>query len=217
MATPQSGSCRWIGKDPGVAFSQKIEVTRRGESEESPSLSSLHSLVLSLFLLHILDLVVFLLCFLFCFGKISFFASFQWKTVVLVGLICLLFSFFSLQIHEEEKKLAASLYQWKTVVPLVAPLSRHFGYSSERLEGFSLFKVQIFLPFCFFSCFFLSFALLASSLLKDNGYWVVRCRLLHGIASFKDFLQSLSQSLLFSLLLILLDSLETSWMCERPG
>lgn len=102
------------------------------------------------------------------------------------------------------------------MVPLVAPLSRHFGYSSERLEGFSLFKVQIFLPFLFFLVF-LSFALLASSLLKDNGYWVVRCRLLHGIASFKDFLQSLSQSLLFSLLLILLDSLETSWMCERPG
>ena len=73
MATPQSGSCRWIGKDPGVAFSQKIEVTRRGESEESPSLSSLHSLVLSLFLLHILDLVVFLLCFLFCFWKIFLF------------------------------------------------------------------------------------------------------------------------------------------------
>lgn len=91
--------------------------------------------------------------FFFAFGKFSFFASFQWKTVVLVGLICLLFSFFSLQIHEEEKKLAASLYQWKTVVPLVAPLSRHSGYSSERLEGFSLFKVQIFLPFLFFSRF----------------------------------------------------------------
>jgi len=62
------------------------------------------SFSLSLFLLHILDLVVFLLCFLFCFWKFSFFASFQWKTVVLVGLICLLFSFFSLQIHEEEEK-----------------------------------------------------------------------------------------------------------------
>ena len=149
MATPQSGSCRWIGKDPGVAFSQKIEVTRRGESEESPSLSSLHSLSLSSSYSRSGCLPVFF----FAFGKFSFFASFQWKTVVLVGLICLLFSFFSLQIHEEEKKLAASLYQWKTVVPLVAPLSRHSGYSSERLEGFSLFKVQIFLPFFFFSRF----------------------------------------------------------------
>lgn len=61
--------------------------------------------ILSFSLLHILDLVVFLLCLIdFCFWKFSFFASFQWKSVVLVGLICLLFSFFSLQIHEEEEK-----------------------------------------------------------------------------------------------------------------
>jgi len=48
--------------------------------------------------------------------------------------------------NSSEKVGPASLYKWKTVVPLVAPLSRHFGSSSERLEGFSFFKVQIFRP-----------------------------------------------------------------------
>jgi len=155
-----------------------------GKIQESPFLERSKSLaavkaksllrcrlfILSLFLLHILDRCLPLMFSFFAFGKFSFFASFQWKTVVLVGLICLLFSFFSLQIHEEEEKLAASLYQWKTVVPLVAPLSRHSGYSSERLEGFSLFKVQIFLPFFFFLVF-LSFAL--PRLLLVERQWVL--------------------------------------------
>jgi len=62
--------------------------------------------------------------------------------------------FLLLRIHEEEEKLSASLYQWKTLVPLVAPLSRHCGFSYERLEGFSLFKVQM-SSFCVFSSFVL--------------------------------------------------------------
>jgi len=106
------------------------------------------------------------------------------------------FSLFSrCKFMRRRKKLSASLYQWKTVVPLVAPLSRHSGSSSERLEGFSLFKVQI----CFFAFFSILFFLVASWL-KDNGYWVVRCRL-HEIpadvfcTSFKDFLSvSFSES-----------------------
>jgi len=64
----------------------------------------------------------------------------------LTGTVVILFFFGFLIANSSEKVGPASLYKWKTVVPLVAPLSRHFGSSSERLEGFSFFKVQIFRP-----------------------------------------------------------------------
>jgi len=169
MASSESGCCLWIGKDPGVAFSQKIEVTRLRCGEKSLMVSSLlHSLFLSSSYSRSSSPPL-------IFDRFSF-------LLLQIFFLC----FLLLQIHEE--KLFASLYQWKTLVPLVAPLSRHCGFSFERLEGFSLLKVQInsFLCFLFF--------LFVTSLLKDNGFWVVRRRL-HKIPApdvfssrFKDFL-----------------------------
>jgi len=140
-------------------------------SSSSPSL---------FFLLHILDLFLLsLIDILFCFWQFSSCSSccFLW-----FGWSGCCFSFFLLQIHEEEEKL--SLYQWKTLVPLAAPLSRHCGSFFERLVGFSLFKVQMY-SFLRFSHFFFLFV---TSLLKDNGFWVVR-RHLHEIPILDVFSQ----------------------------
>ena len=89
---------------------------------------------------------------------------------------CRWLTFFSLHIHDVEKVGPASLYQWKTMVPLVAPLSRHFGLSSsERLRGFPLFKTQVF--FSLGDWIFFKFHFILPLCWKTLG-WAVRRRLL---------------------------------------
>ena len=88
---------------------------------------------------------------------------------------CRWLTFFSLHIHDVEKVGPASLYQWKTMVPLVAPLSRHFGLSSsERLRGFPLFKTQVF--FSLGDWIFFKFHFTLPLCWKTLG-WAVRRRL----------------------------------------
>ena len=163
---------------PGVAFYQKIEVTRSGENEESLMVPSYSWFSFNLFLssssstsgslplmfqrFSCLLLEIFLLSFLSmkdcCFG---WFGSFP-QMLIWGWSSCCFFSCCKLMM----RKSPCLFINERLVVPLVAPLSRHYGSSfKERLEGFSLFEVQIYLPFFFFLIFFF----LAASFLKDNG------------------------------------------------
>ena len=76
---------------------------------------------------------------------------------------CRWLTFFSLHIHDVEKVGPASLYQWKTMVPLVAPLSRHFWKTS----GISSFQDASVLFFGGLDFLQISFHI--ASLLKDIG------------------------------------------------
>jgi len=168
MTTPRIGCSWWIGNIQELPASEKIEVTH-DENEGSDGSSVLLILVVSFFLLNFLDLVVFLCCSVDFFSYFwNFFSvSCQWKTVVLAGLVVFLkgcsgwsncFSLFSLVANWWWGKVVpASLYQWKTVVPLVAPLSRHSRSSSERLLRVFSSSTCKFLLVAFFLFFFISF------------------------------------------------------------
>jgi len=116
MATPQSGCYWWIGNIQESHFLKRSKSLAEKTKSLGWFLRTLDSHLISSFLLHILDLVLFLLCFidfLGCFWKFSFQASCQWKTFVLVGLVVLL-KYWSgvgpaLQIDEEEKLSRVSL------------------------------------------------------------------------------------------------------------
>ena len=111
---------------------------------------------------------------------------------------CCWLKFFSLRIHDVEKVGPASLYQWKTMVPLVAPLSRHFGLSSsERLRGFPLLRRKCsFLWGTGFSSNFISHCLFVER--HRFGQW--------DVVSMKILLMLMRDSSLL---------LETSWTYER--
>jgi hypothetical protein len=76
---------------------------------------------------------------------------------------------------------------------------------------------------CLFCVFFFNFVLLRRLLVERH--WVLGSEVSSPLNSCRCFghslwrlaFKSLSQSLPLSLRLILLDSLETSWVCERPG
>jgi len=168
MTTPRIGCSWWIGNIQELPASEKIEVTH-DENEGSDGSSVLLILVVSFFLLNFLDLVVFLCCSVDFFSYFWNFSQFPvnerllfwlgwWfsSKVALVGPIAFLF-FLLLQIDDEEKVVPASLYQWKTVVPLVAPLSRHSRSSSERLLRVFSSSTCKFLLVAFFLFFFISF------------------------------------------------------------
>ena len=230
MTTPRIGCSWWIGNIQELPASEKIEVTH-DENEGSDGSSVLLILVVSFFLLNFLDLVVFLCCSVDFFSYFwNFFSvSCQWKTVVLAGLVVFLkgcsgwsncFSLFSLVANWWwGKSCPASLYQWKTVVPLVAPLSRHSRSSSERLlRVFFFFNLQISLGGIL--SVFLYFIFSSSPPCWKTLGRVVRCRLREIPAdvlctSFKDFFPRVFWFVSFC---SALDSLlETSWMCERHG
>ena len=125
---------------PGVAFDQKIEVTRSGENKESLMVPSYSWFSFNLFLssssstsgslplmfqrFSCLLFEIFLLSFLSmkdcCFGFPQMLIS------------CCFFSCCKLMM----RKSPCLFINERLVVPLVAPLSRHYGSSSkERLEG----------------------------------------------------------------------------------
>jgi len=135
MATPRIGCFSSIGN---IQESMMIEVTR---FKTLLFLFVPVTLFFSFFLLHLLNLSFLLWIFLSFLSneRLLFWLFSYWNSRN-----SLFFGF--LIANSSEKVGPASLYKWKTVVPLVAPLSRHFGSSSERLEGFSFFKVQIFRP-----------------------------------------------------------------------
>ena len=96
-----------------------------------------------------------------CFGWVGSFPQ------ILIWLSQLNFLFSSCcKLMRIKKVGSASLYQWKTVVPLVAPLSRHSGSSYETLlTDFPFFQIAN-----FSAAFFLISFFLVASLLKDTGY-----------------------------------------------
>jgi len=184
MATSQSGCSWWIGNIQDSHFLKRSKSLAVKTKSLWWFLRTLHSPLISFFLLHILDLVLFLLCLTdFAFGNFPsklpvnetlflFWLGWQSSSNVDLGLVQLLFSFSLVANWWGGKSWRPRLFiNERLVVPLVAPLSRHYGSSSsERLEGFSLFKVQICLNF---------FILLPRRLLFERQWvgWVVRCRL----------------------------------------
>ena len=146
---------------PGVAFYQKIEVTRSGENEESLMVPSYSWFSFNLFLsstsgslplmfqrFSFLLFEIFLLSFLSmkdcCFG---WFGSFPQILIWGWSSWC----FFSCCKLMRMKSPCLFINE-RLVVPLVAPLSRHYGSSSkERLEGIFSFRSAIFSALLFSS------------------------------------------------------------------
>jgi len=172
---------------PGVAFYQKIEVTRSGENEESLMVPSYSWFSFNLFLssscstsgslplmfqrFSCLLFEIFLLSFLSmkdcCFG---WFGSFP-QMLIWGWSSCCFFSCCKLMM----RKSPCLFINERLVVPLVAPLSRHYGSSSkERLEGiFSFWSANL------SALLFLLNFLLPRRLLFERQWvgWVARCRL----------------------------------------
>jgi len=157
MATPQSGCYWWIGNIQESHFLKRSKSLAVKTKSLWWFLRTLHSHLISFFLLHILDLVpplmfdrfswlllgIFLLSFLsmkdFCFGWVGSSPQiliWAWSNGPVAN-------------WWGGKVVPRLFINERLVVPLVAPLSRHLGSSSQRLEAFSLFKVQIFLDFFF--------------------------------------------------------------------
>jgi len=156
MATPQSGCYWWIGNIQESHFLKRSKSLAVKTKSLWWFLRTLHSHLISSFLLHILDLVVLLFClidFLGCFWKFPSFLSMKDFCFGWVGsspqILIWAWSNGPVANWWGGKVVPRLFINERLVVPLVAPLSRHLGSSSERLEAFSLFKVQIFLDFFF--------------------------------------------------------------------
>lgn len=101
--------------------------------------------------------------------------------------------FFSLQIHEEEEKVGRVSLSMKDCGAASRAAKSQLRLLFWKTWGiFSLQSANISALLSFFAFFSILF-LFVASLLKDNGYWVVRCRLREipadvFCARFKDFL-----------------------------